>query len=133
MSSREADPRARASRTDRPAGGSAGAALLPATGTLGHEKRVALFCDRVDDYRADVRRVSAPELGPAIAAALGGRRVAVPPGLPWRPDGVDVVIDDGLTPPSWTLSTASSPAARSRSPRRGRSCSPEARPTGGAR
>ncbi len=98
MSSREAVlGRVRAALIDRPEASPAPRSYRR-VGTLDHEKRVALFCDRVDDYHADVRRVSATELGPAIAAALGGRRVAVPPGLPWRPDAVDVVIDDGLTP-----------------------------------
>ncbi len=67
-------------------------------GTLGDADRVALFCERVRDYRADVRRTTAAELEPAIAAALAGRRVAVPAGLPWRPDGVELVTDDGLSP-----------------------------------
>jgi L-lactate dehydrogenase complex protein LldG len=67
-------------------------------GALGEAERVALFCERVGDYRADVRRVTAAELEPAIAAVLAGRRVAVPPGLTWRPDGVELVTDDGLSP-----------------------------------
>jgi L-lactate dehydrogenase complex protein LldG len=42
--------------------------------------------------------VTAAELEPAIAAVLAGRRVAVPPGLTWRPDGVELVTDDDLSP-----------------------------------
>ena len=36
--------------------------------------------------------------GPRSPPRSGGAGVAVPPGVAWRPDGVDVVIDDGLSP-----------------------------------
>jgi L-lactate dehydrogenase complex protein LldG len=71
------------------------------TGDLDTEARVELLCERIGDYKADVRRVQAAELSHAIAAALGSaRRVGVPPGLPaaWRPQGVGVVEDTGLSP-----------------------------------
>ena len=43
---------------------------------------VALFVERVDDYRATVERCAADELGGAVAAALPrGRSVVVPDGL----------------------------------------------------
>lgn len=66
-----------------------------------HDELVALFCDRVTDYRAEVRRVGATELGETIAAAAarhGGTRLAIPPGLPqqWRPAQLELV-SDGLT------------------------------------
>lgn len=46
------------------------------------EGTVERFCGRVADYKATVERVDAGGLAAAIAAALGGARVAVPPGLP---------------------------------------------------
>ena len=63
---------------------------------------VALFCERVADYRADVRRVAVEEIAAAVIAACaerGARRVAVPADLPeeWRPGGMAIVPDDGLS------------------------------------
>jgi L-lactate dehydrogenase complex protein LldG len=62
---------------------------------------VVLFAERVDDYRARVRRTSFAELAPAIAEAaaeLGLTRAAVAPGVPpdWLPGGLETVADDGL-------------------------------------
>jgi L-lactate dehydrogenase complex protein LldG len=59
---------------------------------------VALFCDRVDDYRARVTRVSAGGVDAAVRAAAArhdATRVAVPEGLPdgWLPDGLDPIVD----------------------------------------
>jgi L-lactate dehydrogenase complex protein LldG len=72
------------------------------TGRFDQAARVSLFCDRVGEYQADVRRL--PPDGAALAvadvcAALGARRLVIPTGLPagWRPDGVDLVVDDGLS------------------------------------
>jgi L-lactate dehydrogenase complex protein LldG len=65
------------------------------TGT--HPDPVALFCERAADYRADVRRVD--DVAAAIADACaeqGARRLGIPPDLPWRPDGLDLVEDRGL-------------------------------------
>jgi L-lactate utilization protein LutC len=57
---------------------------------------VALFCDRVADYRADVARCSPDELVARVAAALpDGARVVVPPGLDLDVPGS--VVDDGLS------------------------------------
>jgi iron-sulfur cluster protein len=63
----------------------------------------ALFAERVSEYRATVRRAAADELGEALAelcGEAGARKLAVPLDLPgaWRPPGVDLVPDDGLTP-----------------------------------
>lgn len=60
----------------------------------------ALFVERVEDYRAVVRRVAPDALTDAVADALASSaRVVVPPGLPreWLAalDGVEVVVDDG--------------------------------------
>jgi len=59
-----------------------------------------LFVERVEDYRAVVRRVAPDSLAPTLADALASSvRVVVPPGLPreWLAelDGVEVVVDDG--------------------------------------
>jgi L-lactate dehydrogenase complex protein LldG len=72
-------------------------------GALSASERVARFCERTGDYRADVRRVEAEAVAAAIEAACrehGARRVVVPTGLPsaWRPAGVDLVDDEALTP-----------------------------------
>ena len=66
------------------------------------EKLVERFAERVGEYRATVRR-AAPEALERTLAALcqeaGARRLGVPEGLPegWRPDGVELVPDAGLT------------------------------------
>jgi L-lactate dehydrogenase complex protein LldG len=57
---------------------------------------VALFCDRVADYRAEVERCSAGELDARIRAAVPeGARVVVPPRLGL--DAPGAVVDDGLS------------------------------------
>jgi hypothetical protein len=56
---------------------------------------VALFVERVADYRAVVTRCSSADLEARIAAVLGARTSVVPPGL-----GLDVpnaVVDHGFT------------------------------------
>jgi L-lactate dehydrogenase complex protein LldG len=67
-------------------------------GTLSPHERSALFCERVSDYRAEVRRLANGEVGEAIAAACRELRIAVPPGLPaeWRPAAA--IEDHGLRP-----------------------------------
>ena len=72
-------------------------------GALQPEERGELFCRRAVEYRADVRRVHAREVAAAcaeICAASGVRRLVVPQGLPtaWRPSGVELVVDEGLSP-----------------------------------
>ena len=71
-------------------------------GTLEPEALIELLCERIGDYRAEVRRVSAAELPTAIAQALAGAgaaRVCVPSAIPpaWRPAGVEVVEDASLS------------------------------------
>lgn len=61
-----------------------------------------LFAERVADYRASVHRLPPVDLAAAIAATLARRgvhRLAVPTDLPtdWRPNGIEVVDDTGLT------------------------------------
>ncbi|HZO33630.1 MAG TPA: hypothetical protein VFB17_01005, partial [Gaiellaceae bacterium] len=72
-------------------------------GDLDAEQRTALFCARVDEYRAAVRRIGADDVAEAVAetcSGLGARSLGIPPGLPseWRPAGVDLVEDHGLGP-----------------------------------
>jgi L-lactate dehydrogenase complex protein LldG len=65
-------------------------------GSLSHEARVALFAERVADYRAAVHVVV--DVPAAIASVCTGR-IGVPPGLPpaWRPATVEIVEDRGLS------------------------------------
>jgi L-lactate dehydrogenase complex protein LldG len=72
------------------------------TGTLDRAGRVALFCARMGDYRAVVRRVADAELGAAIGAAFaehGAARIGIPAGIPaqWRPSGLELIDDANLT------------------------------------
>lgn len=56
---------------------------------------VALFVERVADYRAVVTRCTPSDLPSVVAEVLAGARAVVPPGL-----GLDVpgaVVDEGLT------------------------------------
>jgi len=70
-------------------------------GTLDPALRVARFCERVGDYRAEVRRVT--DVAEAVAAAARERaatRFVVPTSLPhaWRPPELELVDDDGFSP-----------------------------------
>jgi L-lactate dehydrogenase complex protein LldG len=66
-------------------------------GARSRPERIALFAERVDDYRATVRRVAASELQRTIDELAPGR-IGIPSALPheWRPAGA--VEDHGLTP-----------------------------------
>jgi L-lactate dehydrogenase complex protein LldG len=58
---------------------------------------VALFCERVAEYKATVARVGPGELADAVTRlceARGARRIAVPPGGPDVLRGVEIVVDD---------------------------------------
>jgi L-lactate dehydrogenase complex protein LldG len=55
----------------------------------------ALFAERVADYRATVERVSSAGVAAAIALAVQGCSVVVPPGLPHPVPGART--DDGLS------------------------------------
>lgn len=67
-------------------------------GSSNPAERVALFCERVGEYRAEVRRVADGAVASTVSDVSGGGRLVIPPGLPsdWRPEGVDLVVDDGL-------------------------------------
>ncbi len=61
---------------------------------------VALFAERVADYRATVRE--ATDVAATVAAACAeheARRLGIPGALPaaWRPDGLELIADDGLS------------------------------------
>jgi L-lactate dehydrogenase complex protein LldG len=71
-----------------------------ALGAQGDPVAVDRFCERVADYRANVRRVGGDELSSALMAACAkreARRIAVPAQAPpWTVDGVELVRDDPL-------------------------------------
>lgn len=86
--------------------GSAVAAAVPReylrAGTLDTPARIALLLERISDYRAAVHQVDAAQLAATIGDAFarhGATRVCVPAGVPaaWRPAGLDLVPDDGLS------------------------------------
>jgi L-lactate dehydrogenase complex protein LldG len=66
-------------------------------GARSRAERIALFAERVGDYRATVRRVARPALQETIEELAPGR-IGVPAGLPreWRPS--DAVEDHDLSP-----------------------------------
>jgi L-lactate dehydrogenase complex protein LldG len=71
-------------------------------GSAGVDELVELLTERLIDYHAEVRRVPGDQIGDAVSRACADRglvRVAVPPGLPapWRPSGVEVIEDGGLS------------------------------------
>jgi L-lactate dehydrogenase complex protein LldG len=58
------------------------------------------FVERVSDYRATVREASdVAAVAARVCGEHGARRIAVPPALPvdWRPTGLDLVEDHGLS------------------------------------
>jgi L-lactate dehydrogenase complex protein LldG len=61
---------------------------------------VVRFAERVSDYRATVREAEALAATiMRVCAEHDARRLGVPPGLleGWRPDGLELVEDDGLS------------------------------------
>jgi L-lactate dehydrogenase complex protein LldG len=69
---------------------------------LTSDERVARFCDRVADYRAEVKRLTIGELAAEIDAALerhAAKRIGIPPELPpsWRPTNAELITDWDLT------------------------------------
>jgi L-lactate dehydrogenase complex protein LldG len=59
---------------------------------------VARFAERVSDYRATVREADdvAATIG-LVCAEHQARRLGIPPGLPWRPELLELVEDHGLS------------------------------------
>jgi L-lactate dehydrogenase complex protein LldG len=74
-----------------------------ALGAGGDSVTVELFCERVADYQATVRRVSSDELPDALKSACeqrGARRLAVPAHAPpWTLQGIELVRDDPALSP----------------------------------
>lgn len=67
------------------------------------DARTRAFADRVAEYRADVREITAGAVADTIALACrehGVVRLGVPPGFPhdWRPRTIETIEDHGLTP-----------------------------------
>ncbi len=67
------------------------------------DELVALFCERLRDYKAKVEYVELPDLPGAIGAAAsrhGARRVVTPAQLPneWMPPDLELTPDQSLTP-----------------------------------
>jgi len=61
---------------------------------------VALFVERVSDYRATVREArDVAAIAAQVCAEHGARRIAIPIALPdhWRPSALDLIADDGLS------------------------------------
>ena len=70
-------------------------------GSLTAAARVELFCERVADYRAEVRRVSSDGVAAEVTAVCAERnanRLVVAPGLrpAWRPAEVELAADSGF-------------------------------------
>ena len=66
-------------------------------GEAGIADPVGLFCERVAEYEATVHRVARGDVAALVAErarALGARSLATPPGLPWHPEGLELVADD---------------------------------------
>ena len=67
------------------------------------EEIVELFAERVAEYRATVQRAEGDEAVAALVAQVcadhGAKRLGVAPGAPpeWRPEGVELVEDEGLS------------------------------------
>jgi L-lactate dehydrogenase complex protein LldG len=74
-----------------------------ALGAGGDSVTVELFCERVADYQATVRRVSSDELPDGLKSACeqrGARRLAVPAHAPpWTLQGIELVRDDPALSP----------------------------------
>jgi L-lactate dehydrogenase complex protein LldG len=59
---------------------------------------VGRFAERVADYQATVREAGdLPATIARVCEEQGAHRLGVPVGLPWRPDGVELVEDGGLS------------------------------------
>jgi L-lactate dehydrogenase complex protein LldG len=70
--------------------------------TLTAGEQVARFCERVADYRAEVRRVSLHDLAAEMDKSLerhAARKIGIPAELPpaWLPATAELITDQGLT------------------------------------
>lgn len=66
-----------------------------------HDDLVAVFVERVEDYRAVVTRCATDELAAVVSRVLGGASVVVPPGLGLALPGA--IVDDGHSPAALDL------------------------------
>lgn len=71
-------------------------------GSIDRAQLIERFTDRLVDYKAKVRHVSAEELPTAIAQACvnqGVKRLVVPADLPqaWRPSDLEIVVDQDFS------------------------------------
>jgi L-lactate dehydrogenase complex protein LldG len=68
--------------------------------SLDHDLRVALFCSRVGEYHAEVRRIDEGDVASTVASRSNGLTLVVPAGVPdsWRPTDVQLLADDVLSP-----------------------------------
>ena len=107
------DPRAGARRPRRGDAAEVDVArLYRRAGARTQADLVELLDERISAYRATVRRTDPAGLRGAVEAICRERdvrRLGIPPGLPaeWRPAGVELIEDDGLTPRRSTASTPS--------------------------
>ena len=72
-------------------------AYRQAAGAPGADDRatmLALFCERVAEYRARVHRAAAGDLEDVVAGLLAARRVAVAPAAPCAVRGFEALLDD---------------------------------------
>ena len=86
-------------------------------GSLAAEQRVALFCRRVAEYRAEVHRVADADLAKAITTVCATRdavRLVVAPGIPssWRAADLDLVEGHELPATELDRVDGALPAAR---------------------
>lgn len=88
---------ARPARTPDPDAPTAGVETVEPARSRDPQELLALFAERVADYRAEVTRCAAADLGQLVVAILdGAREVVVPPGLGLEVPGARV--DNGLSP-----------------------------------
>jgi L-lactate dehydrogenase complex protein LldG len=68
--------------------------------SVDNDLRVALFCSRVGEYHADVRRIDEADVASTVASVCSGRTLVTPGGIPhsWRPTDVRLLEDDTLSP-----------------------------------
>jgi L-lactate dehydrogenase complex protein LldG len=71
-------------------------------GARNRVETIDLLCERIGDYRAEVRRVHAGDLRAAVGEAFeqrGALRICVPSAIPghWRPEGLELIEDDELS------------------------------------
>ena len=71
------------------------------SGELAEAERLALFVERIEDYKVRVHRTDERDLAAAVGRACAereARRLVVPADLPpgWLPDGLDPLVDHDL-------------------------------------